>query len=49
MQEQLAACSVLFDSIVEQLPLYGPALAKIKVILTINYTNFDSHDYFCKP
>ncbi|XP_065884685.1 clathrin heavy chain linker domain-containing protein 1-like [Dysidea avara] len=29
-QEQLAACSVIFDSIVEQLPLYGPALAKIK-------------------
>jgi len=33
MQEQLATCSMLFDSIVAQLPFYGPALARIKVIV----------------
>ena len=35
IQEQLASCSVIFDGIVEQLPLYGPALAKIKVVCVV--------------
>ena len=31
IQEQMALCSKIFDSIVEHLPVYGAALAKIKV------------------
>lgn len=31
MQEQITSCSIIFDDIVEHLPVYGATLAKIKV------------------